>query len=125
MTDHRTRHDGELADAISTSVVQTLSHMTGKGPTKAKTTLGTNGVFVVLQDTMTKGERRLGQAGEQEAVLDIRKRWQQVMRSEMSRNVEELTGRKVIGFMSDNHFDPDLAVEVFVLEPEDAAATGP
>ena len=25
--------------------------------------------------------------------------------------------RKVIGFMSDNHIDPDLAVEVFVLEP--------
>jgi hypothetical protein len=23
----------------------------------------------------------------------------------------------VIGFMSDNHIDPDLAVEVFVLEP--------
>src|SRR4051812_10394271 len=31
--------------------------------------------------------------------------------------IEELTGRKVIGFMSDNHIDPDLAVEVFVLEP--------
>jgi uncharacterized protein YbcI len=26
-------------------------------------------------------------------------------------------GRKVVGFMSDNHIDPDLAVEVFVLEP--------
>jgi uncharacterized protein YbcI len=37
--------------------------------------------------------------------------------SELSREIEELTGRKVIGFMSDNHLDPDLAVEVFVLEP--------
>jgi hypothetical protein len=27
----------------------------------------------------------------------------------------------VIGFMSDNHIDPDLAVEVFVLEPLPAA----
>jgi uncharacterized protein YbcI len=35
----------------------------------------------------------------------------------VSREIEELTGRKVIGFMSDNHVDPDLAVEVFVLEP--------
>jgi hypothetical protein len=25
--------------------------------------------------------------------------------------------RKVIAFMSDNHIDPDMAVEVFVLEP--------
>jgi uncharacterized protein YbcI len=109
--------DGELADAISTAVVQMLSRATGKGPTRAKTTLGTNGVFVVLQDTLTRGERFLGEAGEQEAVLDIRKRWQRVMQAEMREKVEELTGRKVIGFMSDNHFDPDLAVEVFVLEP--------
>jgi uncharacterized protein YbcI len=35
----------------------------------------------------------------------------------MSTEIERLTGRKVIGFMSDNHIDPDLAVEVFVLEP--------
>jgi uncharacterized protein YbcI len=33
------------------------------------------------------------------------------------RPIEKPTGRKVIGFMSDNHIDPDLAVEVFVLEP--------
>jgi uncharacterized protein YbcI len=34
----------------------------------------------------------------------------------MSEKIEELTGRKVVGFMSDSHIDPDLAVEVFVLE---------
>jgi uncharacterized protein YbcI len=34
----------------------------------------------------------------------------------MSQKIEELTGRKVVGFMSDSHIDPDLAVEVFVLE---------
>ncbi len=26
-------------------------------------------------------------------------------------------GRKVIGFMSQVHFDPDMAAEIFVLEP--------
>jgi uncharacterized protein YbcI len=51
------------------------------------------------------------------AVLDLRRRWQRVMENDMSREIEELTGRRVIGFMSDNHIDPDLAVEVFVLEP--------
>lgn len=40
-----------------------------------------------------------------------------VMEAEISREIEQLTGRKVVGFMSDNHIDPDLAVEVFVLEP--------
>ena len=31
--------------------------------------------------------------------------------------IEKLTGRTVVGFMSDNHIDPDIAVEVFILEP--------
>jgi uncharacterized protein YbcI len=96
--------------------VHMLAETTGRGPTKAKTTLGENGVFVVLQDNLTKGERTLVAAGEQAAVLDIRKRWQNIMRTQMSKKIEELTGRKVVGFMSDSHIDPDLAVEVFVLD---------
>jgi uncharacterized protein YbcI len=58
----------------------------------------------------------LAAAGGGAAVLDMRANWQRVMKEEMSATVEELTGRKVAGFMSDNHLDPDLAVEVFVLE---------
>ena len=109
--------DGELAAMISNTVVRALSRTTGRGPTKARTTLGDNGVFVVLQDTLTRGEQTLADAGHCEAVLDLRRRWQSVMKKDVSREIEELAGRKVIGFMSDNHIDPDLAVEVFVLEP--------
>lgn len=32
--------------------------------------------------------------------------------------VEEATGRTVIAFMSQVCFDPDMAAEVFVLEPQ-------
>jgi uncharacterized protein YbcI len=109
--------EGQIALAISTAVVRMLARTTGRGPTKAKTTLGENGVFVVLEDSLTRGEVTLADAGEGDAVLDLRRRWQRVMKSELSREIEVLTGRKVIGFMSDNHIDPDLAVEVFVLEP--------
>jgi uncharacterized protein YbcI len=117
MTNEGAIHDGELAARISNTVVRALSRTTGRGPTKAKTTLGANGVFVVLQDTLTRGEQTLADAGQEEAVLDLRHRWQMVMKKDVSREIEELMGRKVIGFMSDNHIDPDLAVEVFVLEP--------
>ena len=72
---------------------------------------------MVLQDSLTRGEQTLVDAGEGVAVLDLRRRWQRVMQTDLSREIEELTGRKVIGFMSDNHIDPDIAVEVFVLEP--------
>jgi uncharacterized protein YbcI len=118
----RRRPDGELAAAISNTVVRALARTTGRGPTKARTTLGENGVFVVLQDSLTHGERTLTDAGEGRAVLDLRRRWQRVMQADLSREIEQLTGRKVIGFMSDNHIDPDIAVEVFVLEPLPSAA---
>jgi uncharacterized protein YbcI len=108
---------GELAAAISNAVVRALARTTGRGPTRAKTTVGENGAFVVLQDSLTQGEQTLADAGEGQAVLDLRRRWQRVMQAEVTRDIEQLTGRKVIGFMSDNHIDPDLAVEVFVLEP--------
>ena len=72
---------------------------------------------MVLQDSLTRGEQTLVDAGQGEAVLDLRRRRQRVMQADVSREIVELTGRKVIGFMSDNHIDPDLAVEVFVLEP--------
>jgi uncharacterized protein YbcI len=108
---------GQLAARISDTVVKALARTTGRGPTKAKTTIGDNGVFVVLQDSLTRGEQTLADAGQGQAVLDLRRRWQSVMEVDISREIEEITGRKVVGFMSDNHIDPDLAVEVFVLEP--------
>ena len=107
---------GELALAISTAVVRELASTTGRGPMSAKTTFGDNAVFVVLQDTLTRGERNLVDAGESHAVLGLRRLWQNVMRGSCSDAIEDLTGRKVVGFMSDNHIDPDIAVEVFILE---------
>lgn len=116
---------GQLALAISDTVVQALAGTTGRGPTQAKTTLGDNAVSVVLQDmvlqdTLTRGERTLVDAGEAKAVLDLRRLWQGVIRNDCSRAIEKPTGRKVVGFMSDDHSDPDIAVEVFILEPAGA-----
>ena len=42
------------------------------------------------------------------------------MRNDLVGIVEGQLDRKVIAFMSQNHIDPDLAVEVFVLEPAEA-----
>ena len=38
------------------------------------------------------------------------------MRDDLVKLVEDTLDRKVVAFMSDNHIDPDMAVEVFVLE---------
>jgi len=71
----------------------------------------------ILEDTLTKAERSLVQAGREQLVLDTRRAFQSTMRDELVAAVEELSERRVIAFMSDNHIDPDIATESFVLEP--------
>ncbi len=116
---------GALAAAISNRMVRILRSYSGRGPTKARTTVGRDHVLVVLHDTLTTAERTLVAHGNGELVLQTRHSLQKAMREEATRMVNELTGRTVIGFMSDNHIDPDLAAEVFVLEPRPDSAHAP
>ena len=124
MTDAPTedRRNGELAAAISNMTVHLLSEYTGRGPTRARTHLSDDLVAVVLQDTMTKGERSLIRDGEQARVLATRAAYQRTMREDLAGGVAKLTGRDVIAFMSANHIDPDVGVEIFILAPEANAA---
>ena len=104
---------------ISTMIVQALHEYSGRGPTRAHTTIGRNAVHCVLGDTLTKAERTLADAGFEDEVLKGRKRMQEVMRPHLVVEVEKLLQRKVIAFMSDNHLGPDFAVESFVLAPQE------
>jgi uncharacterized protein YbcI len=114
---------GAVSAEISTATVQILSEYTGRGPTKAHTVMNKDSVVILLADTLTKGERSLARMGMSDHVLETRKRYQMAMREDLIGAVESRTGRKVIAFMSDNHLNPDMAAEVFVLEPlhEDGA----
>jgi uncharacterized protein YbcI len=109
---------GSIAAAISNAVVHILREQTGRGPTKARTTINGDLVACVLHDTLTVGERTLVNDGKEQTVLDVRKLYQMAMREALTAAVETHTGRKVIAFMSDNHIDPDTAIEAFILEPE-------
>jgi len=109
------------AASISNRCVQILSSYTGRGPTKAWTSIDQDLVSVVLRETLTKGERSLVAGGQADLVLSMRKAYQMTMRDELVAAVEEVTGRRVIAFLSDNHLDPDVAVESFVLEPASEA----
>ena len=108
---------GSLAASIATFVVQQLREYTGRGPTKARAYINENLVSVVLQDTMTKGERSLARDGNAQLVLSTRHAYQMTMRPDLVAGIEDLTGHRVIAFLSDNHIDPDLAIESFVLAP--------
>jgi uncharacterized protein YbcI len=78
-------------------------------------------ISVVLQDTLTKGELSLVREGENKLVMATRRAFQRTMSDDLVAAVEEHSGRKVLAFLSDNHIDPDIAVESFVLEPVGAS----
>jgi uncharacterized protein YbcI len=102
---------------ISTGLVQLHSRYYGKGPTKAKTHLVNDTVVCILRGGFTTVERTLLETGEVESVYQMRRSFQMAMEADFRRVVEDATHRKVIAYMSSIHVDPDLAVELFVLEP--------
>ena len=113
---------GSLAATISNHVVRVFAEYTGRGPTKARTTIGENIVLCVTQNSMTKAERRLVQEGESDLVVSIRRKFQTVMRDDLVGAIEAVTGRTVLSFMSDHDAQRDYAAEVFVLDGRPALA---
>ena len=110
---------GHTAQAITQAVVRLVRDYTGRGPTQAHTTINDDVIIVVLRDTLLKAERSLVNDGQGEAVMSMRRRFQATMRDELVAAVTEQTGRKVEAFLSDNVIEPDVAVEIFVLEPRE------
>jgi uncharacterized protein YbcI len=108
---------GEILASISTGLVRLHSRYYGKGPTKAKTYLVNDTVICVLRGGFTTVERTLIDEGNVDAVYQIRRSFQQAMEEHFTTVVESAMGRKVIAYMSQIHQDPDLAVEIFVMEP--------
>jgi uncharacterized protein YbcI len=114
----QTLSGGQLAAALSNAVVRCMADVSGRGPSRARTTIGHDAVFVVVEDTLTRAERELVRIGDEKLVLRMREGLQRAMHEALDIEVERLTGRRVIGFMSSNHIDPDLAVEVFIFAPD-------
>jgi uncharacterized protein YbcI len=110
------RTPGSLSAAISNHVVRLFAEYTGRGPTRARTTIRDGVVVCITEDNMTKAERRLTQEGEGDLVVTVRRKFQTTMRDDLVGGVELLTGRKVLSFMSDHDADNDYAAEVFILD---------
>jgi uncharacterized protein YbcI len=113
---------GRLLVAVSDGVVRLLRDFAGKGPTTCKAYwAGPDILVVMLRGGYTTAEQTLFEGGHGQAVRESRMKLQDTLGARMSAMIEELTGRKVIAFMSASHQDPDLAAELFVLEPQDPA----
>lgn len=107
---------GELNAALTREVVRIHTASLGRGPNKSFSFHNGNVVVTILQDVLTKAEQNLAANDHGEAVLSMRDLFQRTMAGELTESVERLTGRKVVACMGTNHLDPDMAVEVFVLD---------
>ena len=109
---------GRQASAISNAITRLHREHYGRGATSTRTVIQRNYVVAFMEDIYTPVERTLLDAGREDAVKETRQIFQQAMRGRFTEAVEDVTGRKVVAFMSQVHFAPDMAAEIFVLEPE-------
>jgi uncharacterized protein YbcI len=117
-TQNEASSNGRRALAISNAIVRLHREYFGRGATTARTVIQRNYVVTFLDDIYTQVERTLIDAGERESVKQTRLAFQRAMEGKFSAAVEEVMERKVVAFLSQVHFDPDLSAEIFVLEPQ-------
>jgi len=113
--------EGLVRQEISNEVTRLYKRHFGKGPLGCRTYVQPDLVAVVLSGGYTASEQTLFEAGRWYEVRNARQLWQDSMKLRFIDVIQELTGRHVKAFMSANHQDPDLAVELFVLDSEPSA----
>ena len=123
MLDERSER-GRQATAVGTAITRLHREHYGRGATVTRTVFQRNYIVVFLEDIYTPLEKTLIRDGRHEAVKETRQLFQMAMQPDFSAAVEEITGRKVVQFMSQVAFDPDMAAEVFVLESNGGDGAG-
>ena len=111
-----TAEPGFLAD-VTRDLVQLHLEYYGKGPKKARSYMVNDTLISILKGGFTTVETTLIDEGKAGTVHEMRRSFQAAMEERFRGVVERATGRGVIAYMSQIHTDPDLAVELFMLEP--------
>ena len=110
-------HDiGSMRAALSNAMVRRKAELYGKGPERAKTYLNEEHVFVVMEGGLTPSEEQLVEAGDYDLVRRYRLRFQEVTEKVLTGDVEQITGRNVIGYHSQIVFEPTRIYEIFTLD---------
>ena len=100
-------------------MVRLYKEQLGRGPTKARTHFaGPDTIISTLEDSLTPAERNLAKMGEHQRLRDTRMFFQYAAEPEFRGAVEEITGRKVVAFVSGIDTKEDVSCEVFYLEPK-------
>jgi uncharacterized protein YbcI len=105
----------ELLDAVTKSMV-TLHERYYRAPATAKTQmLGDDLLACVLGGVFTEVEKTMIELQRRTVVQETRSAFQDAMQQKFIDEVERLSGREVLAFISNQHIGPDIEVEIFVL----------
>jgi uncharacterized protein YbcI len=73
-------------------------------------------VCVMRGSGFTPLEQTIMDSGEPDRVVEMREDFQRVMADRYKNAIEELTGRKVVAFLSQAHVEPDITMEIFFID---------
>lgn len=116
MSEVERRTGGALLSSISTAIVGILRDHYGRGPMRAKTYILDDLIVCVLRNGFTKHEQTMVDSGESGRVVEMRHDFQRMMGERYKEVIEELTGARVVAFLSQAHLEPDVTIEVFMLD---------
>ena len=124
MSQSAAKATGVELSAITVAMVQLHRRFYGKGPTEAKTYAINDTILCILKGGFTTVERTLVADGKIDEVERIRRSFQKTMKDRFIHVIESTLERKVIAYMSQINADPDVAIELFMLEPHEEKLIG-
>ena len=108
-----------LLQAVTEALVELHQRYHHREPVTAKTQLmGGDLLVCVMGGVYTEVEKTMIELQRHTIVAETRNAFQLAMQEKFITAVEQLSGRRVLAFMSDSNVGPDLEIELFVLEPD-------
>lgn len=110
--------DEALLTAVSEALARLHERHHGRPPATAKSLMmGEDLLACVLSGVYTEVEKTMIELERQAVVCDTRSAFQVAVRHRFIAEVERLSGRPVLTFITNHHVGPDLEVELFLLGP--------
>jgi len=118
-------HGDELLAAVTKSMVALHERYHHRMPVSAKTQLLDDDLIaVVMGGVYTEVEKTMIELERVTVVQETRSAFQDAMQHRFIDEVERLSGRDVLAFISNHHVGPDLEIELFVLRGGSAKTAG-
>ena len=105
-----------MLSRISTEMVRAQKKYFGKGPTSAKSYMLDDFLLIVMRENRTVAERTMVDFGRVDLVREFRQEFENEMTAKLEGMIEDLTGRKILGYQSQTIIEPDIVIEIFFFD---------